>query len=140
MVFPLEAGRFAMRLRGMPADSLETRRVKLDAAEDYLRRAAAQETFGRSWKTQAMATAVNVAAGLWISLYYHRPARDGIVTFAVGQIFTEAEIYSQPMKAVRDLEEYETRADFADVGTLGRPLPTRYARVIPGGLMLGYRF
>jgi hypothetical protein len=140
IVFPLETGRFAVRLRGMPTDTPEARRLKLEAAEDSLRKAAAQETFGRSWKTQAMAAAVNVAAGLWISLYYHRPASDGFVTFAVGQLFAEAQIYSQPMRAVRDLGEYETRSDFADLVMPVRPPPMRYVRIIPGGLMLGCRF
>ena len=48
IVFPLEAGRFAVRLRAMPADTPEARRVKLAAVEGYLRKAAAQESFGRS--------------------------------------------------------------------------------------------
>jgi hypothetical protein len=140
VVFPLEAGRFAVRLRGMPVGTPEARRVKLDVAENFLREAAAQERFGRSWKTQAMAAGVNVAAGLWISLYYHRPASDGFVTFAVGQLFAEAQIYSQPMKAVRDLEEYEKRSDFAEVVMPESPPPVRFVRVVPGGLMIGLRF
>src|SRR5215831_11943336 len=129
LVFPLQAGRFAVRLRAMPTDTPEARRVKLAAAEGYLRKAAAQESFGRSWKTQTMATAVNLAAGLTIWLYYDRPAKDGFVTLAVGQIVTEAEIFSQPMRAVRDLREYDQKSDFADVGMSAIPPRTLYLRV-----------
>jgi hypothetical protein len=140
IVFPLKAGRFAVRLRAMPADTPEARRVKLAAAEGYLRKAAAQESFGRSWKTQAMATAVNLAAGLTIWLHYDRPAKDGLVTFAIGQIISEVQIFTQPMRAVRDLKEYEQRSDFGAVGMAADPGRTWYVSVAPGGFVVGCRF
>lgn len=140
IVFPLEAGRFAARLRAMPGDTPEARRVKLASAEGYLRKAAAQESFGRSWKTQAMAAAVNLAAGLTIWLHYNRPAKDGLVVFAIGQIISEAQIFSQPMRAVRDLREYEQRPDFGAVGMAANPGRTWYVGVTPGGFVVGCRF
>jgi hypothetical protein len=140
LVFPLEAGRFAVRLRAMQADTPEVRRVKLAMAEGYLRKAAAQESFGRSWKTQAMAASVNLAAGLTIWLHYDRPAKDGLVTFAEGQIIAEAQIFSQPMRAVRDLREYEQQSDFGAVGIAADPGRTWYMSVAPGGLVVGCRF
>ena len=140
LVFPLEAGWFAVRLRALPGDTPEARRVKLAAAESYLRKAAAQESFGRSWKTQAMATAVNVAAGLTIWLHYNRPAKDGLIAFAIGQIIWEAQIFSQPMRAVRDLREYEQRSDFGAVGMAADPSRMWYVGVTPGGFVVGCRF
>ena len=140
LVFPLEVGWFAARLRAVPGDTPEARRVKLVAAESYLRKAAAQESFGRSWKTHAMTAAVNLAAGLTIWLHYDRPAKDGLVAFAIGQIISEVQIFSQPMKAVRDLAEYERRSDFGAVGMAGEPRPTWYVRVAPAGFVVGCRF
>jgi hypothetical protein len=140
LVFPLQAGRFAVRLRSMPADTPEARRANLAAAEGYLRKAAAQESFGRSWKTQSMATAVNLAAGLTIWLHYDRPARDGFVTFAVGQIVAETQIFSQPMRAVRDLQEYEQRTDFGALGMAASPRRNWYVRAAPGDFVVGFRF
>jgi hypothetical protein len=140
LVFPLQAGRFATRLRAMPADTPEARRAKLAAAEGYLRKAAAQESFGRSWKTHAMAAAVNLAAGLTIWLHYDRPAEDGLVTFAIGQIISEVQIFTQPMRAVRDLREYEQRSDFGAVGMAIDPRRTWYVSVAPGGFVVGCRF
>ena len=140
LVFPLEAGWFAARLRAVPGDTPEARRVKLAAAESYLRKAAAQENLGRSWKAHAMAAAVNLAAGLTIWLHYDRPARDGLVAFAVGQIISEVQIFSQPMRAVRDLKEYEQRSDFGAVGMAADPRRSWYVSVTPGGFVVGCRF
>ena len=124
----------------MPGDTPEARRVKLAAAEGYLRKAAAQEELGRSLQSQLLATAVNLAAGLTIWLHYDRPAKDGLITFAIGQIISEVQIFSQPMKAVRDLDEYERRSDFAAAGAAGDPRPTWYVSVAPGGFVVGCRF
>ena len=140
LVFPLEAGWFAARLRAVPGDTPEARRVKLASAESYLRKAAARESLGRSWKTQAMTTAVNLAAGLTIWLHYNRPARDGLVAFAIGQIISEAQIFSQPMRAVHALREYEQRSDFGAVGMAADPGRAWYVGVTPGGFVVGCRF
>ena len=105
-VFPLEAGRFAKALRAMPGETPEQRRAKLASAESYLERAARQEAFGRSWKSQASSLAVNAGAGLATSLLFDRPARDGLITFAIGQAVSELQFFTQPMKAVRDLAAY----------------------------------
>jgi hypothetical protein len=140
IVFPLEAGRFASKLRAIPSETPEQRRSKLASAESFLRQAAAQEAFGRSWKTQAMATALNLAAGLVIWLHYDRPAQDGLVTFAIGQLIWEAQIFSQPMKAVRDLQEYDRRTDFDRVSATPTSGRKWYVGVSPGGFVVGCRF
>jgi hypothetical protein len=140
IVFPLEAGRFARQLRAMPATTPEQRQAKLASAESFLRQAAAQESFGRSWKSQLLATAVNLAAGLVIWLHYDRPATDGLVTFAVGQAIWEAQIFSQPMKAVRDLHEYQGRTDFDRVGFVPNTRSKWYVSVYPTGFIVGCRF
>jgi hypothetical protein len=140
LVFPLEAGWFATRLRAVPGDTPEARRVKLATAESYLRKAAAQENLGRSWKAHAMAAAVNLAAGLTIWLHYDRPARDGLLAFAVGQLISEAQIFSQPMRAVHDLRQYEQRSDFGGVGMAADPRRSWYVSAAPGGFVVGCRF
>ena len=108
-VFPLQAGRFARALRAMPGDTPDERRARLAAGEAYLAKAAEQEAFGRSWKSQASSLAVNAGAGLATSVLFDRPARDGLITFAIGQAVSELQYFSQPMKAVRDLAAYRRR-------------------------------
>lgn len=139
-VFPVEAGRFARRLRAEPADTPEARRAKLAVAERFLREAAAQEATGRSWKAHAASAAVNLAAGLVIWKHYDRPARDGLLTFAVGQLVSEVQIFTQPTRARRDLRNYESRSDFSPPVATGRLRPDWYVGAAPGGLVVGVRF
>jgi hypothetical protein len=139
-VFPVEAGEFPDRLRGLPADTPEARRAKLGEAERSLRKAAAQEAAGRSWKTHAAAAAVNLAAGLAIWKHYDRPAEDGLITFAVGQLISEAQIFTQPTRAIRALRDYESRTDFATTITTAHPRPDWYVGAGPASVVVGVRF
>jgi len=72
--------------------------------------------------------------------HYDRPARDGLVTFAVGQLVSEAQILSQPTRAVRDLREYESRSDFAGAAAPHSAGRGWYVSPTPGGLLVGCRF
>jgi len=140
IVFPLDAGRLAAQLRAMPGDTPGARREKLAAAESYLRRSAAQERLGRSWQSHLVSGAVNLAAGLVIWRHYGRPAGDGLAAFAVGQLVSEVQIFTQPTKAIRDLREYESRSDFAPSTAGGTAARTWYVSPTPGGFVVGCRF
>ena len=140
LVFPLDVGRLAARLRAMPAGTPEERSAKLAAAEAFLHRSAAQEAMGRSWKAHAISGAVNLAAGLVIWKHYDRPSRDGLVTFAVGQLISEAQIFSQPTRAIRDLRDYEARSDFGAESAPRGARSTWYVRASPGGFLVGCSF
>ncbi len=106
IVFPLEAGRLAARLRAMPEATTEARRLKLAAAEQFLQKAAAQERHGRSWLAHLSSVAVNGAAGLVTTVGFDRPAVDGLRTFAIGQGIAELMMFLQPVKAIGDWDEY----------------------------------
>ncbi|HVN76547.1 MAG TPA: hypothetical protein VMT19_09535 [Thermoanaerobaculaceae bacterium] len=140
LVFPLDAGRLAVRLRAILGDTPEARRAKLAAAEAFLRRSAAQEELGRSWQAHAVAGAVNVAAGLVIWKHYKRPARDGLAAFAVGELISEIQIFTQPTRAIRDRREYESRSSFAPPGAAAGPRRAWYVGVTPGKFVVGCRF
>jgi hypothetical protein len=140
VVFPLDAGSLAVQLRAMSAGTAEARRAKLATAERFLRRSAAQEALGRSWKAHATAAVVNLAAGLVVWRHYDRPARDGLLTFALGQLVSEVQIFTQPTKAIRDLREYERRSDFERAAAGGGPQRSWYVRPSPGGFLVGCRF
>jgi len=140
LAFPLDAGRLAARLRAMPAGTPDERTAKLAAAEAFLRRSAAQEALGRSWKAHAISGAVNLAAGLVVWKHYDRPARDGLVTFAIGQLVSEAQIFTQPTRAIRNLREYEARSDFTGAAAPRSSGSAWYVSPTPGGLAVGCRF
>lgn len=139
LVFPVEAGRFAARLRAVPAETPEARRAKLATAEGYLRKAAAQEALGRSWQAHVLSGAVNLAAGLVIWKHYDRPSSDGLSTFVIGQAISEAQIFTQPTRAIRDLRDYESRTDFAPSAS-GEVRPEWHFGITPGGVVVGVRF
>jgi hypothetical protein len=140
LLTPMDAARLPTRLRAMPEDNPEARRAKLAAAESFLHLCAAGEKRGRSWKTHALAGAVNLGAGLVIWKHYKRPAEDGLITFAVGQLISEVQIFTQPTKAVRDLREYEARSDFGQGGGDGSASRSWYLGVTPEGFLVGCRF
>ena len=139
LVAPVEAGRLAARLRAMPGDTAEQRQTKLAAAESFLRRSAAQEALGRSWKMHVMTGAVNLGIGLFLWLRYDRPARDGLTVFAIGQLVSEVQIFTQPMKAVRDLREYEQGSDLRHASSVGADHPTWYVSATHRGFVVGCR-
>jgi hypothetical protein len=140
IALPMEAGRLPARLRGMADDTPEARRVKLVAAEEFLRRSAARETLGRSWQTHAIAGAVNLAAGLVIWRHYDRSASDGLLTFAVGQLVSEIQIFTQPTKAVRDLRTYEQRSGWEQADAAATSHRTWYVGIGPRRVVVGCSF
>lgn len=139
-VFPLHAGRYARSLRTTPGDTPEQRAAKAKVAEGYLEKAAAEEAFGRSWKSQASSLAVNGTAGLLTSLAFDRPARDGLVTFAIGQAISELQFFTQPRAAVRDLAAYRRQRTTLGRGDAAGAPPAWSISVSPLRFQVSYVF
>jgi len=77
-----------------------------EQAAELLKALAAREKEGRSWKTHALAGVVNLGSGLVTWLGYKRTFMDGLENFAINTVITEAQIWTQPVRARRDYEEY----------------------------------
>jgi hypothetical protein len=127
-------------LRPAPENTAEERRAKLDRAEKMLRDCASREVRGRSLTTHLLNLGANAAAGVVTSAAFHRPWTDGLTTFAIGEAISLLNIFTQPMRAKRDLENYE--AKYLRNGT---PLPAPPERkwtlsVGPCGLTFRYEF
>jgi hypothetical protein len=116
------------RLRSMPDGTPEERRLKLEKAEDLLRQCARRERDGRGWLTHLLNLGANAAAGLVTVWAFDRPWSDGLLTFATGEAVSLLNIFSQPRRAVRDLNNYEVKY-------LGKPA----AYIIPRG-SAGFQF
>jgi hypothetical protein len=129
------------KLRLMPEGAPEERRLKLLQAEELLRQCAKREKEGRGWMTHLLNLGVNAAAGLVTVVAFDRPWSDGLLTFATSEAVSLLNIYTQPRRAIRDLNNYEVRY-------LGRPVAYLreaserpwYISVYPGGLSVGIRF
>ncbi len=140
VVFPLQAGRFASRLRALPGDTAIERRAKLRAAERFLKQAAREESYGRSWKSRLLSLSVNAAAGLTTSVGFNRPAIDGVVTFGIGQAISELQLFSQPMRAAHDYERYTNPAPAQRDAIAPRPHATWSLAVAPAGFRITRTF
>jgi hypothetical protein len=121
------------RLSEIPEATPEERLEKLAAAEDLLRKSGAREREGRSWQTHAITGLVNLSGGLVTWLGFKRSIWDGVVYFVLNTAITEAQIWSQPMRAVRDEEEYvRLRAGGKAEGTTHKIHVS--LGIVPGGI------
>jgi hypothetical protein len=74
--------------------------------ENLLKEIAQKEKEGRSWKIHAVTGVVNIGSGLITWLGFKRSIKAGLVNFAFNTIITETQIWTQPVKAIRDYQNY----------------------------------
>jgi hypothetical protein len=65
----------------------------------YLEKMAVAEKKGRGWQMHLVSGAVNLTSGMVTWLGFKRTWKDGLVNFALNTVVTEAQIWSQPVKA-----------------------------------------
>jgi len=106
LIAPMVPGTASDRLAQFSENTLEERSNKLLKAEELLRECALQEKVGRSWKTHAITGAVNLSSGLIVWLGFKRSFWEGVGNFALNTVITEAQIWSQPTRAVEDYDNY----------------------------------
>jgi len=112
---PLDAAFVPRRVRELPDGTAQERRAKLAAAEEGLRAAAEWERFGRHWINHVMGFVMGALGwALLTEAFPDTDWRDGFINFAVAVGTTEIMIWTQPMRAVRDLERYEHSFGAAD--------------------------
>ncbi len=120
-----------------------------DLYSALLKEIARREKFGRSWKVHAVTLVVNAGSGLVTWLAFDRSFSDGLVIFAINTAVTETQIWTQPVRAVRDYERYiKTVGNGIHARQEGttrteappRPSPKWYFSASPGGAALRIRF
>ena len=135
---PFTPANAAKKLRAVPDGTPQERLAKLRQAEELLRKCAKREKSGRSLTTHLLNAGVNAAAGVVTVAAFDRPATDGLVTFAIGEAVSLLNIFTQPMKAARDLKKYEAGA-FAGASS-GRPETQWSLGFCPGGVTFRLSF
>ncbi len=131
----------ARKMRPLPEGTPMERLAKLRRAEELLRQCARREKDGRSLKTHLMNAGVNAAAGVVTAAAFKRPWTDGLITFATGEAVSLLNIFSQPMRATRDLKKYEAGYTGNDgASTSARPERSWSLGVWPGGLSFRLQF
>ena len=135
---PFRPATAATKLRVLPETSAAERLAKLKRAEELLRECARRERSGRSLTTHLLNAGVNAAAGVVTVAAFDRPFADGLVTFAIGEAVSLLNIFTQPMRATRDLKKYE--AGYPVAAAPSEPRVTWSLGVRPGGFSFSLQF
>jgi hypothetical protein len=114
--------------------------MSYEQSAELLKALALREKEGRSWKVHAVAGAVNLGSGLITWLGFKRTFLDGLGNFALNTVITEAQIWTQPTRAIRDYERY-----CMEQGVKGEPVAPRpesgwTVNACPGGFSVRFDF
>jgi hypothetical protein len=141
LIDPFLPATSAKKLRLFPEATPEERRSKLLQAEELLRRCARREKDGLGWGTHLLNIGANAAAGLVTTLAFHRKWSDGLITFAVGETVSLINIFTQPRRAIRDLENYEAGTfNRQEAFFTGPPRHQWELGLSPAGFSVAFRF
>lgn len=97
------------KLGRLPGNTADERRAKLQQAEELLRKCARREVSGRSLTTHLLNIGGNAAAALVTKAVFHQSWTNALISFASGEAISLVNIYTQPMRATRDLKDYEAK-------------------------------
>ncbi len=136
---PMVPGYALSRFRDMPGGTAEERLEKMKQAEYWLKRSSQREIDGRHWINHALNFAVNFTAGMVIWLAFDRPHLDFWLTFGPGFVVGEAQIFTQPTRAIDDWERYQRKYMMASVPKRDYSV-NWYMSAFPGGFVVGMYF
>jgi hypothetical protein len=137
MISPLKPNHEWQRIGQLPERTPEEKRIKLMESEKLLQQNALNEKIGRSFKTHALCTVVNLGSGLVTWLGFKRSIWAGLGNFALNEAITETQIFTQPRRAIKDYKNYVNRYKFSPV----QPSPISLSlNVYPGGISLLLKF
>ncbi len=111
-----------------------------EQSAELLKALAQREKDGRSWKVHALAGAVNLGSGLITWLGFKRTFLDGLENFALNTVITEAQIWTQPTRAIRDYERYGREQGLGGDRGFIRPESEWTVNVYPGGFSVRLDF
>ena len=94
------------RLELLPSGSSAEKDQKLQLAEELLKDHARCEKLARNWQSHALCGVVNIGGGLITWLGFKRTIWDGLANFAINTAITEAQIWTSPLRAKKDYQNY----------------------------------
>ena len=133
---PMVPGKAPGQLSEIPERTDEEKASKLKAAEELLRTSALREEEGRSWQAHAICGAVNLSSGLITWLGFKRNVWAGVGNFALNTAISEAQIWSQPIRARKDYQHYCSIYGTAPAPVSLKPETRWFVNAYPGGIML----
>jgi hypothetical protein len=109
-------------------------------SEKLLKEIARREKEGRSWKFHAVSGAVNIGSGLITWLGFKRTIMDGLLNFALNTVITEAQVWTQPVKAIKDYQDYCGNNATSSIPHILKPERKWYLCSYPSGFSLRLDF
>jgi hypothetical protein len=137
---PMLAAYTPPNLSRIPENSKEEQQKKLEIAEKYLKFSAEQEKEGRSWKVHALYGIVNAGEGVLVCVAFDQSFWSGFTNFALSSIVSEAQIWSQPTKAISDFQSYCRRYKPEETPEALRQKPVWHVNAYPGGVVVNLVF
>jgi hypothetical protein len=135
---PFAPATAAGKLARLPESSAPERLAKLRRAEGLFRECAAREKRGRSLTTHLLNIGANAAGAAVTKAIFHQSWGNALTSFALGEAVSLLNIFTQPMRAVRDLKKYE--AGYPAAGSAEAPRLTWSLTAWPGGVGLRLQF
>lgn len=136
LLTPMVPGYAPARLALLPEDTPEERILKLKKARELFAASAKREKDGRSWKMHAASGAINLSSGLITWLGFKRTVWAGLGNFALNTAITEAQIWTQPTRAIKDYKNYCERYKSGLACTVYKTRPSLFVNAYPGGLAI----
>jgi hypothetical protein len=130
----------------LPETSDEDKLQKLASAERLLNHWSERERMALTWQNHILCTAVNLGGGLitWLAFEdkfgHKRTIWDGIANFALNEVITEAQIWSQPTLAKRKYKKYCQMYLNGNEAYSYVPEMTWYFEAMPGGIGIKIKF
>lgn len=134
LITPMVPGHASVLLDQIPENTPEERLKKLNNAEELLKASALREKSGRSWQMHAVSGVVNLSSGLITWLGFKRSVWAGVSNFALNTVITEAQIWTQPTRAMKDYENYCNKYYPGMTPYSSRNGTGWFVTVYPGGL------
>jgi hypothetical protein len=134
IIAPMVPGKAPQSLSLMEEDTPEERSQKLVKAEELLKASALKEKVGRSWQYQTICGIVNVSSGMITWIGFKRNVWAGVGNFALNTVITEAQIWTQPTRAMKDYQEYCRKYKDGAIPTAMKPEHKWYVNIYPGGI------
>jgi len=123
LIKPLPAVKSFGRFQSMPSQTRAERMLKLEQGEALLHENASRALQRYGWKRHVIGIATNLVGGAVIAAY--GDSTDAVTSTVLGIAVSEANIWSEPARAVTDLEDY--RNNFRDAQRTG----VRNWRLVP---------
>ena len=136
LIMPMTPASAPVKLALIPGETPEERIIKLNKAEQLFGESALREKDGRSWKIHAASSTVNLGSGLITWLGFDRTIQSGLINFAINEVITEVQIWTQPTRAIKDYKKYCEKYKNAQPSGFYKPKPQLFVSAFPGGLAL----